>query len=145
MFSRLEWPAGRSKRIFTKRVAAGKCIFSATRRLQTDSSKIPLPVTSPSREKANQPDPQVWLICNTKNNYFLYYCQSEAETILNRHVSVRFHKILRRDFTVLAEHLFQHLHHAVFPVGRCQKRHLRPQRSAIKKPYFAVVSISASL
>ena len=46
--------------------------------------QLPSAFTTPSREKANQPDPQVWLICNTKNNYFLCYCQSEAETILNR-------------------------------------------------------------
>ena len=37
----------------------------------------------PFREKANQPSPQAWLVCNIKNNISLFYAQSEAEGILN--------------------------------------------------------------
>ena len=36
--------------------------------------------TAPNREKANKPDPQVWLVCNIKY-FFAEYAQSEAETI----------------------------------------------------------------
>ena len=39
----------------------------------------------PFREKANQPSPQAWLVCNIKNNISLFYTQSKAEGILNRH------------------------------------------------------------
>ena len=61
---------------------------------------------------------------------------------------MRLHKILRRDFAVLAEHLFQHLHHAVSRWDGARNdtcARSGPLPFSIKKPYFAVVSISASL
>ena len=44
-------------------------------------------IHEPSREKANKPDPQVWLVCNIKNILSAEYIQSEAEDLSNHQFS----------------------------------------------------------
>ena len=114
------------------------------------AGKIPLPVTSPSREKANQPDPQVWLICNTKNNYFLYLCseQSGEHSKSSLPLQCAFTKssgltspFWRSTFSSTCITPYSRWDGA--RNGTCVRSGSLP--FAIKKPYFAVASISASL
>ena len=51
--------------------------LSAARQPQADSSNMPFTATTPPREKANQENPQISLICKYKNNFSAIISQSE--------------------------------------------------------------------
>ena len=51
--------------------------LSAARQPQADSSNMPFTATTPPREKANQENPQIFLICKYKNNFSSIISQSE--------------------------------------------------------------------
>ena len=55
--------------------------LSAARQLQADSSNMPFPVTTLSREKVNPKSSQAFRIYKLKNNFSSEYAQSEAEGI----------------------------------------------------------------
>ena len=55
--------------------------LSAARQPQADSSNMPFTATTPPREKANQENPQIFLICKYKNNFSDEFAQSNAEGI----------------------------------------------------------------
>ena len=66
------------------RVGAGLRLMlalSAARQPQADSSNMPFTATTPPREKANQENPQIFLICKYKNNFSDEFAQSNAEGI----------------------------------------------------------------
>ncbi|MFV8820342.1 hypothetical protein [Faecalibacterium sp. 9] len=73
------------------RVGAGLRLMlalSATRQPQADSSNMPFTATTPPREKANQENPQIFLICKYKNNFSAIIAKANAAAIPNRCCSV---------------------------------------------------------
>ena len=75
MFRRLIGPSAAAAA--APRRGADLRLISAARQPQADSSNMPFTATTPPREKANQENPQIFLICKYKNNFSAIISQSE--------------------------------------------------------------------